>query len=88
MPATKQKEKKMNKQIDPGQLLLLVERIENLEEDAKQVAEDIKQVYTEAKDAGYDIKMIKQCIKLRSKDPDELFEQDELLKMYRDALHI
>lgn len=78
----------MNKQIDPGQLLLLVERIENLEEDAKQVAEDIKQVYTEAKDAGYDIKMIKQCIKLRSKDPDEVFEQDELLKMYRDALHI
>lgn len=78
----------MNKQIDPGQLLLLVERIENLEADAKQVAEDIKQVYTEAKDAGYDIKMIKQCIKLRAKDPDELFEQDELLKMYRDALHI
>lgn len=78
----------MNKQIDSGALLHIVERIENLEEDAKQVAEDIKQVYTEAKDAGYDPKYIKQCIKLRAKDPDELAEEDELLKMYRDALLI
>jgi uncharacterized protein (UPF0335 family) len=78
----------MNKQIDPGQLLLLVERIENLEQDAKQIAEDIKQVYSEAKDAGYDPKYIKQCIKLRAKDPDEVEEQDELLKLYRQALGI
>lgn len=78
----------MNKQIDPGQLLLLVERIENLEQDAQQVAEDIKQVYSEAKDAGYDPKYIKQCIKLRAKDPDEVIEQDEILKLYRDALGI
>ena len=78
----------MNKQIDPGQLLLLVERIENLEADAKQVAEDIKQVYSEAKNAGYDPKYIKQCIKLRAKDPDEVEEQDELLKLYRQALGI
>jgi len=78
----------MNKQIDSGALLHIVERIENLEADAKQVAEDIKQVYTEAKDAGYDPKYIKQCIKLRAKDPDELAEEDELLKMYRDALLI
>lgn len=78
----------MNKQIDPGQLLLLVERIENLEQDAQQVAEDIKQVYSEAKDAGYDPKYIKQCIKLRAKDPDEVIEQDEILKLYRQALGI
>lgn len=78
----------MNKQIDPGQLLLLVERIENLEQDAKQIAEDIREVYSEAKNAGYDPKYIKQCIKLRAKDPDEVEEQDELLKMYRNALNI
>ena len=78
----------MNKQIDPGQLLLLVERIENLEQDSKQIAEDIKQVYSEAKNAGYDPKYIKQCIKLRAKDPDEVEEQDELLKLYRQALGI
>ena len=78
----------MNKQIDPGQLLLLVERIENLEQDAKQIAEDIREVYSEAKNAGYDPKYIKQCIKLRAKDPGEVEEQDELMKLYREALHI
>ncbi|MBO7735503.1 MAG: DUF2312 domain-containing protein [Methanobrevibacter sp.] len=78
----------MNQQIDPGQLQLLVERIENLEQDAKQVAEDIKEVYSQAKAQGYDPKYIKQCIKLRAKDPDQLEEEDELLQMYRKALNI
>lgn len=77
-----------NQPFDAGRLLLLVERIENLEADAKQVAEDIKEVFNEAKTAGYDPKYIKQCIKLRSKDPDEVAEDDELLKMYRNALNI
>ena len=77
-----------NQPFDVGRLLLLVERIENLEADAKQVAEDIKEVFNEAKAAGYDPKYIKQCIKLRSKDPDEVAEDDELLKMYRNALNI
>lgn len=77
-----------NKPFDAGRLLLLVERIENLEADAKQVTEDIKEVYAEAKNAGYDPKYIKQCIKLRAKDPDEVAEDDELMKMYRNALNI
>lgn len=75
-------------QIDAGALTLFVERIENLEIDAKQIAEDIKTVFDEAKNQGYDPKYIKQCIKLRAKDPDELAEEDELLKMYREALSI
>lgn len=77
-----------NQPFDAGRLLLLVERIENLEADAKQVAEDIKEVFNEAKTAGYDPKYIKQCIKLRAKDPDEVAEDDELMKMYRNALNI
>lgn len=77
-----------NNPFDAGRLLLLVERIENLEADAKQVAEDIKEVFNEAKNAGYDPKYIKQCIKLRAKDPDEVAEDDELMKMYRNALNI
>lgn len=77
-----------NQPFDAGRLLLLVERIENLEADAKQIAEDIKEIYAEAKSAGYDPKYIKQCIKLRAKDPDELAEDDELLEMYRKALNI
>lgn len=77
-----------NQPFDTGRLLLLVERIENLEADAKQIAEDIKEIYAEAKSAGYDPKYIKQCIKLRAKDPDELAEDDVLLEMYRKALNI
>ena len=78
----------MNKQIDSGTLQRYVERIENLEEDAKQVAEDIKEVFAQAKAEGYDPKYIKQCIKLRAKDPDQLAEEDELLQMYRNMLGI
>lgn len=78
----------MNKQLDAGTLLYIVERIENLESDAKQVAEDIKEVYSQAKAQGYDPKYIKQCIKLRAKNPDQLEEEDELLQMYRKALNI
>ena len=74
----------MNKE----QLLSIVERIERLEEDAAQVAADIKEIYSEAKSAGYDPKYIKKVIALRKLDPDELDEQDELLKMYREALGI
>lgn len=74
----------MNKE----QLVSIVERIERLEEDAAQVAVDIKEIYSEAKSAGYDPKYIKKIIALRKLDPDELDEQDELLKMYREAVGI
>ena len=74
--------------LDKNHLLSIVERIERLENDAKQIAEDIKEVYSEAKSAGYDPKYSKKIIALRKLDPDELDEQDELLKMYRDAVGI
>lgn len=76
----------MNKEIDAGALLRFIERIENLEEDAKQISEDINEVYAEAKAQGYEPKYIKQCVKLRAKDPEQLFEEDELTKMYRKAI--
>lgn len=76
------------KQIDNAQLLSIVQRVERLNEDAAQIAADIKEVMSEAKSAGYDPKYIKKMIDLRKLDPDELDEQDELTKMYRDALGI
>lgn len=76
------------KQIDNAQLMSIVQRIERLNEDAAQIAADIKEVMAEAKSAGYDPKYIKKMIDLRKLDPDELDEQDELIKMYRDALGI
>ncbi|MBQ6110618.1 MAG: DUF2312 domain-containing protein [Alphaproteobacteria bacterium] len=72
--------------IDNAQLTSIIERIEKLNEDAAAVAADIKEVFSEAKSAGYDPKYIRQMIRLRKMDPDELDEADELTKMYRDAL--
>ena len=78
----------MDASLSKEQLLAIVERIERLEKETAEIAADIKEIYTEAKSAGFDPKYIKQCIKLRAKDPDELAEEDEVLKMYRDALGI
>lgn len=74
--------------IDSAQLLNFVERAEKLNEDAAAIASDLKDVYNEAKSAGFDPKYIKACVKLRAKDPDEIDEEDELMKMYRNALGI
>ena len=67
---------------DNQQLTSIIERIEKLNEDAANIAADIKEIYSEAKSAGYDPKYI------RKMDPDEIDEVDELTKMYRDALGI
>ena len=66
----------------------LVERIEKLNADAEAIAADIKEIYHEAKMEGFDPKYIKRCVALRKKDKDEIDEEDELLKMYRNALGI
>lgn len=72
--------------IDSKQLLSIIERIEHLNEDMASIAADVKEIYSEAKSAGYDPKYIRECIKLRKKDADELDEQDELMQMYRNAI--
>ena len=74
--------------MNKDQLLSIVQRIERLEEESAAIAADIKEIYSEAKSSGFDPKYIRQCIKLRKMDADEIDEQDELLKMYRDALGI
>lgn len=83
---SKPKGRTMNTQIDAGQLLHIVERIENLQEEAAQIAADIKTIYDEAKSLGYDPKYIKKCVVLRAKDPEKLDEEDELMALYRRAV--
>lgn len=78
----------MEKTFDNAQLLSFITRAERLHEDAEQVSADLKEVYDEAKSAGYDPKYIKKMIALRKMDKDELYEMDELTKMYRDAIGI
>lgn len=72
--------------LDNNQLISIIERIEKLNEDAAAIAADVKEVYKEAKSAGFDPKYIRQMIRLRKMDQDEIDEVDELTKMYRNAL--
>lgn len=69
-----------------NQLQAIVNRIETLEEQKAAVAEDIKEVYSEAKGNGYDPKIIKQIIALRKKDAGKRAEEQALLATYMDAL--
>ena len=67
-------------------LRLTVERIERLEEEKREVAEQIKDVYGEAKALGYDTKALRTVVKLRKQDRQERQEQEAILEVYLDAL--
>ncbi len=64
----------------------LVERIERLEEERKALGSDIKDIYAEAKSAGFDVKILRQLIRLRKQEPAEIEEQETLLDVYRRAI--
>lgn len=68
------------------QLKQIVERIEKLMEDMSNIKADIKEVYKEAKSDGFDVKALKEIIRMRKKDRDEIAEQDEIIHFYRTAL--
>ncbi|MGI9420561.1 MAG: DUF2312 domain-containing protein [Geminicoccaceae bacterium] len=61
-------------------------RLERLEEDKKGIADDMKEVYGEAKGEGFDVKILRKVIALRKKDPEERAEEDELLELYMSAI--
>src|ERR1700722_8114161 len=63
-----------------------IERIERLEEEKKTLASDIKEVYAEAKGTGFDTKIIRQLIRLRKMDKDDLNEQETLIDIYKRAI--
>jgi len=68
------------------QLRSLVERIERLEEEKKTIADDIKDVYGEAKANGYDAKILRRVIAIRKQDQNERLEQEAILDAYLHAL--
>jgi uncharacterized protein (UPF0335 family) len=72
--------------IAADRLRSIVERIERLEEERKALANDIKDIYAEAKSAGFDVKVVRQIISIRKKEPAEVEEQETLLDLYRRAL--
>lgn len=64
----------------------LVDRIERLEEERKALSNDVKDIYSEAKSAGFDVKVLRQLIAIRKQEAAEVEEQETLLDLYRRAL--
>ncbi len=67
-------------------LRLLIERVERLEEEKKGIADDIRDVYAEAKAVGYDAKIMRQIVRLRKMPPDDRREMETILDLYKAAL--
>jgi uncharacterized protein (UPF0335 family) len=67
-------------------LRLLIERVETLDEERKGVTDDIKDVYGEAKAVGYDVKILKQIVRLRKMEADDRREMETILDLYKAAL--
>ena len=68
------------------QLKSLIERIERLEDEKRALGEDIKEVYAEAKGTGFEPKIMRQIVKIRKMDKDEVVEEESLLDLYKRAL--
>ena len=71
-----------------NQLRLFIERVERLEEEKKGIADDIRDVYAEAKAMGYDAKIMRQIVRLRKMSLNDRQEMEALLDTYNSALGI
>lgn len=76
----------VNEGVAGDQLRQIIERIERLEEEKQGIADDIKDVFAEAKGNGFDVKVLRQIIKLRKQEPQERNEFEAILDLYMQAL--
>jgi uncharacterized protein (UPF0335 family) len=72
--------------IAADRLRSIVNRIERLEEERRALGSDIKDIYAEAKSAGFDVAVLRAIIKMRKQEPAEVEEQETLIDVYRRAL--
>jgi len=72
--------------ISGNKLRQYIERIEHLEDQKAVIAADVKEVFAEAKNEGFDLKILRQVLRIRKIDKDELLEQEELISIYMNAL--
>lgn len=72
--------------IGGNQLRAIVERIENIEEEIKELTEAKKDVYLEAKGNGFDVKILREVIRVRKQDQKERDEQETLVEVYLQAI--
>ena len=69
-----------------GRLKTIIERIERLEEDKAAVANDIKEVFAEAKGEGFDVKILRKVVRLRKQDKAKRQEEEALIDLYLSAI--
>jgi uncharacterized protein (UPF0335 family) len=74
--------------VSTDRLKSFVDRIERLEEEKQALAADIREVYSEAKGAGFDIKVMRQLIRLRKMDKEDRDQMEEILSVYERALNM
>ena len=67
-------------------LITILERIERLENEKKALSDDIREIYSEAKTGGFDVKIIRQIVRLRKMDTNERNEMEMVLETYKRAL--
>ena len=79
-------EENMNTPKDANQLNTFIDRIERLEEEKKELSADIREVFSEAKGAGFDVKVMRQVLKLRKMDPADRAETEFLRDEYKKLL--
>ena len=72
--------------VSGDQLRSYIERIERLEDEKAALAADIREIYSESKGNGFDVKIMRQIIRLRKLDRDDRQEQEELLQLYQHAI--
>jgi len=72
--------------VSTDRLRSFVDRIERLEEEKQALAADIREVYSEARGAGFDVKVMRQLIRLRKMDKDDRAQMEEILLVYERAL--
>ena len=75
-----------NESVAQDQLRAFIERIERMEEEKRAIADDIKEIYSEAKGNGFDTKVLRQVVRIRKQDHAERLEQEALLELYMAAL--
>ncbi|MEL6978642.1 MAG: DUF2312 domain-containing protein [Pseudomonadota bacterium] len=72
--------------VSADQLRSIIDRIERLEIEKKEVADQIKEVFAEAKGNGFDVKTLRKIVSLRKKKPEERSEEEAMLDLYMSAL--
>ena len=78
----------MKEVVESAKLEQIINKIENIEAERKEISDLLKDIYIEAKASGFDVKIIKHILKLKKKDKAQLAEEDSMIDLYRGALGI